>query len=225
MATIRPPSSATLLGVIATLAIACAPVRTPAAEGGSAQQGVNWRADVLSSNLAKEVLELEGNVRLAQGPTSITASQARVDAFRSDNSRWTFQRSVIIRTAEAELRSNVAKAAFANGAIADAHVEGTPAEFQQLNPKQADRQIRGRAGVIEYDIANGVVTLTGNVWFGYGKDEFRGDTVIYSIHDQTVRVNPGGKSPGGVRGTLRPPDRSGKKPAMSTQKDPAGSGE
>ena len=54
--------------------------------------------------------------------------------------------------------------------------------------------MRGRAGVIEYDFAAGVVRLTDQVWFSNGKDEFRGDVVIYNVRDERVQINPGGQS-------------------------------
>jgi lipopolysaccharide export system protein LptA len=46
------------------------------------------------------------------------------------------------------------------------------------------------------------VTLTDNVWFSNGKDEFRGDVVIYNVRDERVQINPGGQ--GRVHGVIRP---------------------
>jgi lipopolysaccharide export system ATP-binding protein len=46
------------------------------------------------------------------------------------------------------------------------------------------------------------VKLTDNVWFSNGKDEFRGDVVIYNVRDERVQINPGGQ--GRVRGIIRP---------------------
>jgi lipopolysaccharide transport protein LptA len=160
-----------------------------------------WSADVLSSDFRSDTLDLSGNVRVTQGPMSIHAGNAKATNFRSDNSRWTFQDAVRIRTAEADLQSNTASAVFANGQIADARVEGSPAQFLQLGG-DATRQVRGRAGVIEYDFARGVVKLTDQVWFSNGKDEFRGDVVIYNVRDERVQINPDGQ--GRVRGIIRP---------------------
>jgi hypothetical protein len=41
------------------------------------------------------------------------------------------------------------------------------------------------------------------VWFSNGKDEFRGDVVIYNVRDERVQINPGGSS-NRVRGIIRP---------------------
>ncbi len=121
---------------------------------------------------------------------------------RADTSRWTFETAVRIRSAEADLQSNVATAAFVNGQIADARIEGSPARFEQIGASD-NRQVRGRAGVIEYDFNTGVVKLTNQVWFSNGKDEFRGDVVIYNVRDERVQINPGGSS-NRVRGIIRP---------------------
>ena len=48
--------------------------------------------------------------------------------------------------------------------------------------------------MIEYDFVAGIVKLTDNVWFSNGKDEFRGDVVIYNVRDERVQINPGGQS-------------------------------
>lgn len=168
-----------------------------------------WSADVLNSDFRSDTLDLSGNVRVTQGPMSIEAGAATARDFRTENSRWLFQKSVHILTGEAELQSNTASAAIVGGQIAQARVEGSPAQFEQRGGR-ADRQVRGRAGVIEYDFIAGVVKLTDQVWFSNGKDEFRGDVVIYNVRDERVQINPGGQSSGRVHGIIRPQQRSEK---------------
>jgi lipopolysaccharide transport protein LptA len=179
-----------------------------------------WSADVLNSDFRSDTLDLSGNVRVTQGPMSIEAGAAKARDFRSDKSRWTFEQAVHIRTAEADLKSSSATAAFEKGVIADARVEGSPAQFEQLGGT-ADRQVRGRAGVIEYDFGTGIVKLTDQVWFSNGKDEFRGDVVIYNVRDERVQINPGGQSSGRVRGIIRPRER----PATPSPAPPPSTGE
>jgi lipopolysaccharide transport protein LptA len=140
-------------------------------------------------------------VIVKQGPMSIQAGAAKANDVRSENSRWSFQNSVHIVTSEAELQSDSASAAIVGGQMARARAEGSPAQFTQRGGRN-DSQVRGRAGVIEYDFVAGVVKLTDNVWFSNGKDEFRGDVVIYNVRDERVQINPGGQ--GRVRGIIRP---------------------
>jgi lipopolysaccharide transport protein LptA len=192
---LRSKARAAGFALVAAVAIA------PAAE--LARGAFDYSADVLNSDLRNDTMDLIGNVRLAQDAMSIEAAQAHAAAFRSDNSRWSFERSVRLQTAEADLRADVARAAFVKGQIASARVEGAPAQFEQRG-SPPDRQVRGRAGVIEYDFVSGIVTLTGDVRFSYGKDLFCGDTVIYSIRDERVRVNPNGGARGRVKGTIQP---------------------
>ena len=157
----------------------------------------SYTADVVTSDFRSDTLDLSGNVRVVQGPNSIEAAAATGKDFRSENSRWTFQKSVHIVTSEAELQSSSARADIVGGRLAQAHVEGSPAQFEQ-RVGRADRQVRGRAGVIEYDFVAGVVKLTDQVWFSNGKDEFRGDEVIYNVRDERVQTS------GRVRGIIRP---------------------
>jgi lipopolysaccharide transport protein LptA len=161
----------------------------------------NWDADVVTSDFRTDTLEFSGNVIVTQGPMSIQAGAAKANDVRSENSRWSFQNSVQIVTSEAELKSDSASAAIVGGQLARARAEGSPAQFAQRGGRD-DSQVRGRAGVIEYDFIAGVVKLTDNVWFSNGKDEFRGDVVIYNVRDERVQINPGGQ--GRVRGIIRP---------------------
>ncbi|WP_116810391.1 LptA/OstA family protein [Steroidobacter cummioxidans] len=164
--------------------------------------GLAYSADVVSSDFRHDTLELSGNVRAEQGPMSIEAQTAKARNFRAPNSHWTFEQAVRIRSAEADLQSNVATADFLNGELSDVRIQGSPARFEQIGAAN-NRQVRGRAGVIEYDINSGVVKLTDQVWFSNGKDEFRGDVVIYNVRDERVQINPGGSS-NRVRGIIRP---------------------
>ena len=160
-----------------------------------------WDAKVVTSDFRTDTLEISGDVRVTQGPMSIEAGAAKANDVRSQNSRWNFEKSVHIVTSEAELQSDSASAAVVGGQLARARASGSPAQFAQRNGR-ADRQVRGRAGVIDYDFAAGIVTLTDNVWFSNGKDEFRGDVVIYNVRDERVQINPRGQ--GRVHGVIRP---------------------
>jgi len=192
----------TKLLTAAFLAALCASPAVIAATPPSTDAGYTWSADVLSSDFRSDVLELSGNVRVMQGPYSIEAQNAKGNNVRAESSRWTFEKGVRIRTEEADLFSDLATAGIVNGQFADARIEGAPARFEQI-AGTANRQVRGRAGVIEYDFNSGVVKLSNQVWFSNGKDEFRGDVVIYNIRDERVQINPGGSS-NRVRGIIRP---------------------
>ncbi|MDY6946977.1 MAG: LptA/OstA family protein [Pseudomonadota bacterium] len=190
------------MGLTALLSLLFSVAGNAAATAPALDAGFTWSADVLSSDFRNDTLDISGNVRVTQGPASIEAQTAKARNVRAETQRWTFQDSVRIRTAEADLHSNLATAAVVNGQISNARIEGTPARFEQVSASN-NRQVRGRAGVIEYDFGTGVVKLTNQVWFSNGKDEFRGDVVIYNVRDERVQINPGGSS-NRVRGIIRP---------------------
>jgi lipopolysaccharide transport protein LptA len=190
-----------LARVAGALLLAALGARAGAADLVRPGDTFNWDADVVRSDLRKDTLEFSGNVIVKQGPMSIQADEAVANDIRSENSRWTFRTSVQIVTSEAELQSDSASAAIVGGQLTRARVEGSPAQFAQRGGRD-DSQVRGRAGVIEYDFVGGIVKLTDNVWFSNGKDEFRGNVVIYNVRDERVQINPGGE--GRVRGIIRP---------------------
>ena len=187
----------------------------------SSTENINLAADVLNSDARNDVHVMNGNVRITQADMFIEAQQATAKGLQTDHSTWTFERDVHLQSLAADLRSNTANAVFANGRIAAATVRGTPATFEQRNVG-ANKNVRGRANVIEYDFGKGTVTLTQDVWFSYGGNEVRGDTVIYNLRDERVVVNPTGTSASGsgrVNITIRP--GSGIKVPGAEEKRPA----
>jgi lipopolysaccharide transport protein LptA len=164
---------------------------------------IKFDADVVDSDLRNDSHVLGGNVRVTQGVNSIESERATANALQSPRSRWTFDRSVHIQTADADLKSNVATAAFVDGKIASAVAKGTPAYFEQRRGAP-DKLVRGRAGVIDYDVSKGIVKLSDQVWFSYGGNEFRGNVVVYNIRDERVTVNPDGQDNGRVNITVKP---------------------
>jgi lipopolysaccharide transport protein LptA len=170
-------------------------------------EDINIGADLSTFDPRNDIHVLTGNVRVTQGEMSIESEQATAKGVQTDHSSYTFERAVHMRSAAADLKSDTANAVFTNGRIAEATVRGKPATFEQRGPA-TDKDVRGRANVIVYDFGKGTVTLTQDVWFSYGGNEFRGDTVVYSLRDQRVLVNPTGApttpSNGRVNITIRP---------------------
>lgn len=188
------------------LALLIAALLTVTHGAGAAQvpalgaEEIHLAADALDSDARNDEHVMSGNVRITQGAMSMEAEEATVNGLQSDHSRWQFERNVHIRSAEADIRANSAKAVFASGRISEATVRGTPALFEQLNAQSPDKNVKGRGQVIEYDFAKGTVKLSQDVWFSYGGNEFRGDTVVYNLREERVVVNPGGNEGSGSNG-------------------------
>ncbi len=173
-----------------------------AAELGDQEMAIEF--DSSEIDMRKDEHHFRGHVRISQGPMSIASDQAMAQgAAQGENSRWTFEHNVHVQTAEADLRADTAHAAVVKGAIANASVQGAPAVFEQRSAA-AEKQVRGRAGQIDYDFVRGVVRLTNDVWFSYGDNEFRGAVVVYDVRNERVIVNPEGKNQGRVNITVRP---------------------
>jgi lipopolysaccharide transport protein LptA len=118
---------------------------------------------------------------------------------------------------------STATAAFVDGKIATAVAKGTPAFFEQRRGA-ADKLVRGRAGVIDYDVNKGIVRLSNQVWFSYAGNEFRGNVVVYNIRDERVTVNPAGEEKGRVNITITPRTLD-KKPGETPPASGSGDGE
>lgn len=170
---------------------------------------IDASADFGTLDLRKDVYVMRGNVRVSQGEMLMEAQEATVDSLRS---KWTLETGVHIKTAEADLRSDSATASVQNEQIHSAVVQGTPAAFEQRKTT-GNKTVRGRANLIEYDFASGIVKLSDNVWFSYGGNEFRGSTVVYNVREERVVVNPGGQQSGRVNITIRPRSQTQKPPA------------
>jgi lipopolysaccharide transport protein LptA len=183
------------------LLVAAAPCPFAAESSILDTQELSYGFERSEFDFKNDIAQFHGRVRVTQGPNSIQADEAIARAFRSDNKQWEFKDAVTVRTAEAQLTAQSAVAAFERNVLVQARVEGAPAQFERINGP-SERLARGRARVIEYDVATDTVTLSGDVWFGYGADEFRGETVVYSLRDERVRVSGG--DAGSVQGILRP---------------------
>lgn len=207
------PATNRTLGAAALLAL-LAPCAFGAAALPASDEPIDLAADIVHIDPRKDVQELLGNVRITQGDVSLQAQKAIASGMQGDHGHATFDRSVQIHTADAELKSESASATFTEGQLAGAVAKGAPASFEQLNT-QADKRVRGRANTIEYDFTTGTVKLTDNVWFSQGGNEFRGDTLIYYVRDERVVMNPAGKQSGRVNITIRPRN-GGIKPKAAT---------
>lgn len=187
----------------------------------SGEEDFRYSFDTSEVDFRSDTAELTGNVRVIQGMNSIDAEEATVKSFRSENSQWFFRDGVRVRTAEAELNSQTAQATFKDEELTDARAEGAPAQFESIGTAADATLARGRARLIEYDLRNETVRLSGDVWFGYGKDEFRGETIIYYLRDERVVVNPPGEAPGRVRGIIRPKSKPKQSAAPAPLPDPS----
>lgn len=144
------------------------------------------------------------SVTITQGDLRVQADEARATGTDFENATWEFRGKVQITLPTGSLKSDLARVQFRNNAIASARIEGQPAEFEQRranNPEPA----RGRARNIDFDVASNTVRLSNEAWLSDGRNDIKGNELVYSLVDQKVRARAKpGDAGGGIRITIRP---------------------
>ncbi len=128
------------------------------------------------------------NVTISQGETRINAQEAFASTLDFANSVWTFEGDVTIVLDRTSIASNQAQLTFSDYNLQGAIVEGDPARFEH-NGEQ--RQAQGRANVVEYDAAAGIVRLSREAWLAEGGREISGNVLTYDINAERVVADRG----------------------------------
>jgi len=192
-------SAALLLACVALAAHAAgrtdarAPRRNAAVTLDAASSDVDYRSNTV---VFRDIVISQGTVRVA-------AEQARATGLDFQDSTWSFTGAVRITVDGGALRSDDATVKFGANRVTTARIRGAPAEFEQARSDSTD-VARGRAETIEYDVTAGTVKLIGNAWLSDGRNEIRGQELIYDVRGQRVQS---GSRPGQsdrVQITIRP---------------------
>ena len=180
----------------------------------SAQQPAGTRASRRSAEITLDAASSEvdyannrylfRSVTITQGDLRVQADEARATGTDFDNATWEFRGKVQITLPGGSLKSDLARVQFRDNAIASARIEGQPAEFEQRranNPVPA----RGHARNIDFDVASNTVRLSNEAWLSDGRNDIKGNELVYSLVDQKVRAQAKpGDAGGGIRITIRP---------------------
>jgi lipopolysaccharide transport protein LptA len=145
-------------------------------------------------------------VTITQGNLRVEAGEATATGLNFENSQWQFAGDVHITMEKGSLRSDRADVTFARNQIARAVINGAPANFEQTLEKPP-QTARGRANVIEYDVANGTVRLSESAWLSDGENELSGEVLVYDIRSERVIANAPAGSDERVRITINPRTR------------------
>lgn len=134
------------------------------------------------------------DVDVSQGDTRVTAKRAYATGVGFENSRWTFEGTVIIvLKPQGTLRSDQAVVQFSNSGIARATATGKPAQFEQLRV-DSTYPVRGRADQIVYKPEQHSVQLSGGAYVSDGRVEISGPLLVYNIRDEQLQAVSGGES-------------------------------
>jgi lipopolysaccharide transport protein LptA len=142
-------------------------------------------------------------VQVTQGNVSVAADEANATGLNFENSSWTFRGHVRIEVEGGSLSSDEASVTFVNNQIERAVVNGSPASFEHKLTDSED-VARGNAATIHYDFASGTVRLTHDAYLTDGRNDIRGQTLVYSIAEQRVLADAGEQGDDRVRITINP---------------------
>lgn len=175
---------------------------SPAANLRQATANIDVESDGAEVDARTQQLVLP-KVRITQAGYTIQADEARATGLNFENSQWTFAGKVNITTPEGSSTADRATVMFVQNQIAELHIVGQPATFEQHDP---DKQLlaQGRAGFIDYDLQKNTVRLTQQAWVRYGQNEFTGTTVVYDIVNQRVLASQAEQQGERVRITINP---------------------
>lgn len=209
----RPICALALGGASLLLAVAAVPAWSadpapPAAAGTREPRGA-VRDQAVALDAASSDVDYRTNtvnfrdVVITQGGTRVSADTARATGLNFENATWNFRGNVRISVEGGALRSNEAVVNFAANRIARATITGEPAEFEQLRTASGELA-RGRAGLIDYDVPGGTVTLSKSAWLTDGRNEISGQELVYNVREQRVQAQTKPGDTGRVRITIRP---------------------
>ncbi len=230
MATLYPerqrPMRRAALGLAAALAIA---LLTGATVSPKTDPNETITVDAGSSDVDAKthLMHLHKGVKISRGDLSVEAEEAVTTGTDSKNSHWVFTGRVHVRSEkQGDVHGDRATVEITHGALANALVTGSPAQFEQAHTTEG-RLVKGHAASIYYDVTAGTVKLTGDSWLSdeLTTNEMHGPTITYNVRDQQIEADGGADAGGRVHMKIQP--GSGPGPASDTDKashDDAGQG-
>jgi lipopolysaccharide transport protein LptA len=194
------------LAAVILFAAAAAPVAW--AEDARLDQPVT--VDAESSDFDYKSSRLVFNrVRITQGDIVVDAARATATGLDFVDSRWQLEGEVRIKATEGTLSSDNATVNFKDNRVTRAEIHGKPAEFTKVSAKQT---ARGHANAIVYEVEPGTIRLTGNAWLSDGRNEIRGESLVYSMREERVVASAGEQGSQRVRIVINPKSPPSKNP-------------
>ena len=171
------------------------------------QQAITLDAQSADVDLANNNV-LFHKVKITQGDMSISADQGQgtkqTTRLDFDNSLWIFRGNVKITMPQGQLNSDDAQINFTRQLLSKAVVNGSPASFEQKLAKSG-KTAEGRADLIDYDAARGIVHLTKDAWLSDGQTELRGESLKYNMNAQVIAAEGADQNSQRVHMVITPP--------------------
>jgi lipopolysaccharide transport protein LptA len=167
---------------------------------------INYSGDTLDYDYKTHLMHLRGNVKISSGDTSIAADEAQVTGQDPKNYRWVFTGKVHVRSeSQGDVRGDRATVEITQGELANALVTGSPAQFEQTR-SNTDRLVMGHATTVDYDVAAGTVTLTGDALLtdDRNENEMSSPSITYNVRDRRIESDAGATVGGRVHMRILP---------------------
>ncbi len=174
--------------------------------------GVPW---TLQSEVGRlpgtgDEIQLSGDVRVISHPES-EADRADTSALEFSNTQWTFTGNVVISTEGTRIDADEAHMSFVDYKLVSVVVTGGPATFEQETIIDEEKKItRGRAGIIDYDVSNGILQLKSDAWINQGANEISGNVLRYDIPNERIVADSDSEGTQRVHITIVPPEEETK---------------
>lgn len=196
---------AAALGIAAGLALAVSPWQ-PAAAQQQPQQEILLDAASSDFDRRNERLVFQ-EVRIQQGDMVISASQAETRDLDFARGSWLFQGNVRIASPMGVIESARATISFADHRLVRASAEGAPARFSRTMSGPEQRRVDGTANRIDYDLAAGELTLSGQAALRDGVREVTGGKLVYLVAEDRLIASADEEGRDRLRIVITPPER------------------
>jgi len=165
------------------------------------------------------MLMFEG-LRLSQGNIGVVADVGRASKLDFEDSTWQFSGNVRIDVEGGHIDCDAADLRFRNHVLTLATIEGAPATFELRRPDSEDVTY-AEAEQLRYDLADGIVTFTGNAKITEGGNQIASNTLVYNITERRIKAQSTGEGDDRVKITYTPPPEADGAQAPETN-EPAG---
>ena len=143
-------------------------------------------------------------LRLTQGNVGVVADIGRASKLDFEQSVWQFSGNVRIDVEGGQILCDAADLEFRNHVLTLATIEGQPATFELRRP-ESDEVTYAEAEQLQYDLAEGVVTFSGNARITEGGNQIASNTLIYNILERRINAQSTGEGEDRVKITYTPP--------------------
>ncbi len=133
-------------------------------------------------------------LQVTQGDLYVAADRAEAAPADFSNSTWVFTGNVVLRSGATSTECSTASLSFSNNRLLKAVLQGSPARFSQQRAG-SDATTSGRGATLEYDVASGVIRISGDAWLSDGSNEISGADITYDLQRELVSAGAGDGSP------------------------------